>query len=162
MAKDKQDVFSRRNVLETAACEVITNWHLERKVQTGGIWSQRDNAGVWFQNFSWNPRMLAACCLPHGYLYFDCSRRTNCCRPQDISGGGTVNRDISATCVSNSIPLQADIQLELHWCSTVPWSSWFTSDTSPLKTPGRQKPGFQRNLDAKDQEVSSRTLDILQ
>lgn len=38
---------------------MTTNWHLQRKAQTGGVWSQRDDTEVWFQNFSWNPRKSA-------------------------------------------------------------------------------------------------------
>jgi len=50
-------------VLETTAYEMTTNWQLERKVQTGDVWSQRDETGVGFQNFSWNPRKSASMLL---------------------------------------------------------------------------------------------------
>lgn len=135
---------------------MITNWHLER--HKWGVWSQRD-AGVAFQNFSWNPRKSAGMLLtPWLPLFWLSCLRTSVEAGRDIS---VEDGDIRGWLVFPTASPSKLISNPSFTGAALCLFSRSSSNVSSLKTPGEYKSGFQRYLDAKNPEVSSKISYLL-
>lgn len=143
------------------AYTTIMNWNLEKKVQTGGVSSQRDDAKVSVSSAE-IPEDQLACCKPHCYLHFDCGRRTKSCLPCHTHWGGTglPGHEQRLHFWQHPPPGWDPIQPppEQH-CAPGPvvWLRCFST-----KSPGRYKPAFQRHLGTKSLQEESKNFRLIE